>query len=237
MEIIGGLKSRVEYIFKTSIELSILNANVMFKKIKEEYMFSTMTDTKDNRILLESGKYAKDGKEILITQLMFSSKNDSIGALVLGTSDDCKIVLDAVCDIIDSFKYFEKISDLEKNVAYITSGTVKLNVSPVAFFDPKLLEVMQETGITLKNDLYDIEIQPTGLSISIFLKPDLAKLSKMSLDSSKLAEIFNFSGPRMVQLFIENVDNYEKQRFGFSMDFDSDQAKKTLEQIDKQFAK
>jgi hypothetical protein len=239
MEIIGSMSSRVNYLFARAVVVfEDFEHSGLPQKIKEKYSFSELHSNRNREMVgWEGGLFTHGSREIVVSQAFISGHEDSMSAVVMGDSNDSKAFLDSLCDFIDSFHLFGKLHDAEKDVSYSTTGRVKLDVSPTVLINRDYLNFLQKKSKELETEYYDIELQPVGIAVALLFKPNLSKISKLSLDVTKMTRIMRGATSKEIQLAIGSIEDYSNCIYTFGMRLDSETVKNMLTDLEKQLGK
>lgn len=234
MKILGSMSSRVNYNFaREVIAFEDFRRSGLPQKIKEKYSFSELHANRD-MIGWEGGSFTLDSREILVNLVVINAREDSMSAVVIGESNESKAFLDSLCEVIDSFKLSDTLCDAEKDVTYSTTGRVKLNVSPTALISKEYLDFLKEKSKQFETEYYDIELQPIGIAVALLLKPNLSKISKLSLDVTEMTRMIRGTTSKEMQLTIGSIEDYSNSIYTFGIRFDSETVRNILTDLEKQ---
>ena len=236
MEIIGSLHCRVNYNLKNiALSMESFGRSKIPEKIKEKFSFSEMKIERDIAIW-QAGMFTYDSKEIIVGQATLDTDSNTIGTVVVGSSDDAKAFLDSVCKFIDGFRVFDTLCDAEKDVYYGTVGRAKINVSPFVFISKDYIEFMKERKKIFETQYYTAEIQPIAFAVAVVLKPNLSEMSRQALDVTEMTNIMRGGGVREITLSIQSVEDFNNRIYNFMIRIDSGTVKKLLADLETQLA-
>jgi hypothetical protein len=183
------------------------------------------------------GLFTHNSREVIVGQVMLDASEGMLGAVVVGESEEATAYLDLLCKHIDTFNLLDPLQDAEKRVQYNTIGRAKLGLSPTVFLSKDYIDFLETKSKLFETEHYDVELQPINVGVAVILKPNLSRISKMSLDVTEMTDIMRGMGSREIQLQIASVEDYANRIYSFSLRFDSETAKSILTDLEKHFSK